>query len=139
MVNLLNHQLITPNEISVLTKGEKFAVNPKRIPTEKVMTSVETGIQGLLQDQKEEIQLQYRRFSTGCSIYVCIQFTMEQEAHKQLVFFGVLVLHRTDISLRHNIHHPRQKQVVLKMLVDWAKRICKPQFLHAELRHCKKT
>ena len=63
-------------------------------------------------------------------------------------YLDVLVPRRADGSLAHKLYrnpthtdrylhklsnHPRQKQAVLKTLVDHAKRICEPWYLHEEL------
>ena len=69
-----------------------------------------------------------------------IQFTMEKESDDHLDFLDVLILRRSDGSLRHKeyrmqmhtgryLHkpsnpYPRQKRPVFKTLVDRAKRTC---------------
>jgi hypothetical protein len=85
------------------------------------------------------------------SVHPKIQFTMEREADNELSFLDVLARRRADGSLGHLVyrkpthtdrylhrdsnHHPRQKQAMVKTLVDRAMRICEPQYLAGEMRH----
>ncbi|XP_076396721.1 uncharacterized protein LOC143265924 [Megachile rotundata] len=52
---------LTPDTLSVLAKGHKFAITPKSIPTEEIISQVENAIHNLPTEQANEI----RRLTTN--------------------------------------------------------------------------
>jgi len=78
---------------------------------------------------------------------------MEVEQNQSLPLLDVPVSRRPDDSLGHKVyrklthtdldihakfkHHPAQKRVVLKTLVQHAWTICNAESLNAEIKHCR--
>lgn len=77
---------------------------------------------------------------SGMVIIVPIQTTVSMH---QFAIYLVAKVTIASLQFGHKMHHkltesessPIQKHAVVKMLVYWAKHLCKPQYLADELQH----
>ena len=65
VVNVLDRDL-NKDEIALLRKGLNFAIMPQQVPTKEIIALIESAIDGLMEDNKDEIR---------ADVYSCLKQT----------------------------------------------------------------